>query len=47
MHFIGIPVEPSKWNIQADYSIAELRAGNTDTCTKGKQKIIKKIHQAI
>ena len=42
MHFIGIPVEPSKWNIQADYSIAELRAGNTDTARKENKKLLKK-----
>ena len=40
MHFIGIPVEPSKWNIQADYSIAE--AGNTDTARKENKKLLKK-----
>ena len=42
MHFIGIPVEPQKWNIQADYSIAELRAGNTDTARKENKKLLKK-----
>ena len=42
MHFIGITVEPSKWNIQADYSIAELRAGNTDTARKENKKLLKK-----
>ena len=46
MRFIGITVEPRKWNIQADYSIAQLRWKHLH-CAKGKRKIIKKIHQTI
>ena len=42
MRFIGITVEPSKWNIQADYSIAQLRAGNTYTARKENEKLLKK-----
>ena len=42
MRFIGIPVEASKWNIQADYSIAQLRAGNTYTARKENEKLLKK-----
>ena len=42
MRFIGITVEPSKWNIQADYSIAQLRAGNTYTARKDNEKLLKK-----
>jgi tetratricopeptide (TPR) repeat protein len=42
MHFIGITVEPSKWNIQADYSIAQLRAGNIYTARKENEKLLKK-----
>ena len=42
MRFIGIPVESSKWNIQADYSIAELRAGNIYTARKENKKLLKK-----
>ena len=42
MRFIGITVEPSKWNIQADYSIAELRAGNIYTARKENKKLLKK-----
>jgi len=42
MRFIGITVEPSKWNIQADYSIAQLRAGNIYTARKENEKLLKK-----
>lgn len=42
MRFIGITVEPLNWNIQADYSIAQLRAGNTDTARKENEKLLKK-----
>ena len=42
MRFIGITVEPQKWNIQADYSIAQLRAGNTYTARKENEKLLKK-----
>jgi len=42
MRFIGITVKPSKWNIQADYSIAQLRAGNIYTARKENEKLLKK-----
>ena len=42
MRFIGITVEPRKWNIQADYSIAQLRAGNIYTARKENEKLLKK-----
>ena len=42
MRFIGITVEPQKWNIQADYSIAQLRAGNIYTARKENEKLLKK-----
>jgi hypothetical protein len=42
MRFIGITVEPQKWNIQADYSIAQLRAGNIYTTRKENEKLLKK-----
>lgn len=42
MRFIGITVEPQKWNIQADYSIAQLRAGNIYTALKENEKLLKK-----
>ena len=42
MRFIGISVEPQNWNIQADYSIAQLRAGNIYTARKENEKLLKK-----
>jgi len=42
MRFIGITVEPSTWNIQADYSIAQLRAGNIYNARKENEKLLKK-----
>jgi tetratricopeptide (TPR) repeat protein len=42
MHFIGIPAEPQQWSIQADYSMAQLRAGNTYTARKENEKLLKK-----
>lgn len=42
MRFIGITVKPSKWNIQADYSIAQLRAGNIYNARKENEKLLKK-----
>ena len=42
MRFIGITVEPSKWNIQADYSIAQLRTGNIYNARKENEKLLKK-----
>jgi len=42
MHFIGIPVEPQQWSIQADYSMAQLRAGNIYNARKENEKLLKK-----
>ena len=42
MRFIGITVKPSKWNIQADYSISQLRAGNIYNARKENEKLLKK-----
>jgi tetratricopeptide (TPR) repeat protein len=42
MHFIGITVGPQQWGIQADYSIAQLRAGNIYTARKENEKLLKK-----
>ena len=43
MRFIGITVEPQNWNIQADYSIAQLRAGNIYTARKENEKLLKNL----
>jgi tetratricopeptide (TPR) repeat protein len=42
MRFIGITVEPQQWSIQADYSIAQVRAGNIYTARKENEKLLKK-----
>jgi hypothetical protein len=42
MRFIGITVEPQQWSVQADYSIAQLRAVNIYTARKENEKLLKK-----
>lgn len=42
MHFLGLPSEPQNWNIQAAYSLAQLRAGNISIARKENQKLLRK-----
>ena len=42
MHLIGITTESQNWNIQADYSIAQLRAGNISIARNENAKLLRK-----
>jgi hypothetical protein len=42
MHLIGITTEAQNWNIQADYSLAHLRAGNIAIARKENAKLLRK-----